>query len=249
MQTYYLFVVFVFGAIFGSFFNVVILRLPKNKSIIFESSHCPKCHTHIKPYDLIPIISYIFLGGKCRSCKAHISFRYPIIEAITAFSYVGVYLIFGFSISTIIGIILSSTLIIITMIDLDTMEIYDRLLIIILILAIINVFFSELTIIDHLLGFFVISAPLFLVAYFTGGIGGGDIKLIAVAGLLLGYKATIVAFFIASILGGLVAVYLLLSKQKNRKSLIAFGPYLCIGIFIAYMYGNSIINWYLSFYK
>lgn len=249
METYYLVVIFIFGAIFGSFFNVVILRLPNHESIVHDSSHCPNCKTPIKPYDLIPILSYILLKGKCRSCKTKISIRYPMIETLTALSFVGMYLVFGFSISTVIGIILSSILIIVTMIDIDTMEIYDRFHVLILILAIMNLFITPLPILEHIIGFFIISTPLFLIAYLTGGIGGGDIKLIAVAGLLLGYKATLVAFFIASILGGLVAIYLLLTKQKERKSLIAFGPYLCIGIYFAYLWGNSLFTWYLNFYK
>jgi len=248
MQTYYLIVIFIFGAIFGSFFNVVILRLPKNESIVHDSSHCPKCNTNIKPYDLIPILSYLLLGGKCRSCGAKISIRYPIIELLTAISFSGIYLIYGISITTLIGVILVSLLIIITMIDLDTMEIYDRFIILILILSLLNIYFSKLPILDHLIGFFIISTPLFIIAYLTNGIGGGDIKLIAVAGLLLGYKATLVAFFIASILGGIVAMYLLITKQKERKSLIAFGPYLCIGIYFAYLFGYTLFIWYINIF-
>jgi len=135
------------------------------------------------------------------------------------------------------------------MIDIDTMEIYDRFHILILILALAMLFITPLPLLDHLIGFFIISIPFFIIAYVTGGIGGGDIQLIAIAGLLLGYKATFVAFFIASILGGSMAIYLLLTKQKDRKSLIAFGPYLCIGIYFAYLYGNEILSWYLKFYQ
>lgn len=116
-------------------------------------------------------------------------------------------------------------------------------------LALINLFISPLPILDHFIGFFIISIPFYIIAYLTGGIGGGDIKLIAIAGLLLGYQATLVAFFIASILGGCMAIYLLLTKQKDRKSLIAFGPYLCIGIYFAYLYGNQIFTWYLNFFS
>jgi leader peptidase (prepilin peptidase)/N-methyltransferase len=145
--------------------------------------------------------------------------------------------------------LLTSSLIIVGMIDIDTMEIYDRFQIFILILALANLFITPLPFLDHLMGFFIISVPFYIIAYITGGIGGGDIKLIAIAGLLLGYKATLVAFFIASIIGGSVAIYLLLTKQKDRKSLIAFGPYLCIGIYFAYLYGNELLSWYLNFYQ
>jgi len=205
--------------------------------------------TPIKPYDLIPILSYVFLGGKCRHCHNPISWRYPFIETITAISYVIIYFSYGISYSTLIGIVLTSLLIIIAAIDIDTMEILDRFQIMILFIAILNLFISPLPLIEHLFGFFIVSIPFYIIAYLTGGIGGGDIKLIAVSGLLLGYKATIIAFFFASILGGLVAIYLLITKQKERKSLIAFGPYLCIGIYLAYLYGNQLFSWYLNFFN
>jgi leader peptidase (prepilin peptidase) / N-methyltransferase len=242
-------IIFIYGAIFGSFFNVVIFRVPKKESIIHHSSHCPKCMETIKPYDLIPIVSYLILGGKCRNCKSPISKRYPIIESLTGISYVLVYLVFGLTYQTLIGIILASILIIITMIDIDTLEILDRFQIMLLVLALGNLFVTPLPFIDHLIGFFSISILFYIIAYISGGIGGGDIKLIAIAGLLLGYKATLVAFFIASILGGSVAIYLLATKQKERKSMIAFGPYLCIGIYFAYLYGNQIFSWYLSLFS
>lgn len=242
-------IIFIYGAIFGSFFNVVIFRVPKKESIIHHSSHCPKCMETIKPYDLIPIVSYLILGGKCRNCKSPISKRYPIIESLTGISYVLVYLVFGLTYQTLIGIILASILIIITMIDIDTLEILDRFQIMLLVLALGNLFVTPLPFVDHLIGFFSISILFYIIAYISGGIGGGDIKLIAIAGLLLGYKATLVAFFIASILGGSVAIYLLATKQKERKSMIAFGPYLCIGIYFAYLYGNQIFSWYLSLFS
>lgn len=249
MQLPYLILVFIYGAIFGSFFNVVILRLPKKESLIHHSSHCPNCMEPIKPYDLIPIISYIVLGGKCRNCKQQISIRYPLIELLTAVCFTLVFYRYGFSYFSVIGFLLTSILIIIAMIDIDTMEIYDRFHIFILTLAFAILFITPLNLLDHLIGFFIISVPFYIIAYITNGIGGGDIKLIAIAGLLLGYKATLVAFFIASILGGSMAIYLLLTKQKDRKSLIAFGPYLCIGIYFAYLYGNEILSWYLNFYS
>ena len=248
MQYYYLVLIFVFGAIMGSFFNVVIYRLPLHESIVYGSSHCPTCQKPIKAYDLIPILSYLILSGKCRNCHQRISIRYPLIELLTALTYTLIYLVYGLSYITLIGLILTSLLIIIAMIDIDTMEILDRFHIILLVLAIINLFFTNLPLKDHIIGFFIISIPFLIIAYLTNGIGGGDIKLIAVAGFLLGYQATLVAFFIASIIGGIVAVYLLVTKQKDRKSLIAFGPYLCIGIYFAYLYGQPVFNWYLTFF-
>ncbi len=249
MQILYTILLFIFGSILGSFYNVVIYRLPRKESIVFGSSHCPNCNTDIKPYDLIPILSYFILGGKCRNCKVPFSFRYPLIEFIAGGLFVLTYHVFGLTWSTLIGVVLASVLLIITMIDIDTMEIYDTFQVMLFVLALANITQSGLTLGDHLIGFFIISVPFFIIALITGGMGGGDIKLIAMGGLLLGWKATLVAFFIASISGGIVAILLVLLKHQGRKSLIAFGPYLCLGIYIAFLYGNQIFNWYLSFYS
>lgn len=249
MQLYYSFLIFTLGAIFGSFLNVVIYRLPRHESIVHGSSHCTNCQTPIKAYDLIPIISYLILGGKCRKCHHPISLRYPLIELLTAVCFYLMYQTFGLDFNLAIGLILTTILIIITMIDIDTMDIYDRFHIMILGLAITYLFITPVPMIEHVIGFFIISIPLYVIAYLTGGIGGGDIKLMAVSGLLLGYKATLVAFFIAVVLGGIVAMGLLVTKQKERGSQMAFGPFLCLGIYFAYLYGNQVFNWYLTLFS
>jgi leader peptidase (prepilin peptidase) / N-methyltransferase len=241
--------IFIFGSILGSFYNVVIYRLPRKESIVVGSSHCPSCNTPIKPYDLIPVLSYFILGGKCRNCKKPYSFRYPLIEFITGLLFVLTYFVYGFTWTTLIGIILASVLLIVTLIDIDTMEIYDTFQVILFVLALAFITQSGLPLGDHLIGFFIISVPFYIIAIITNGMGGGDIKLIAMGGLLLGWKATLVAFFIASITGGIVAILLVLLKQQGRKSLIAFGPYLCLGIYIAFLYGNTIFDWYLKLYN
>jgi leader peptidase (prepilin peptidase)/N-methyltransferase len=247
MDIFFSIAFFVFGTILGSFYNVVIYRLPKKISFVSGTSFCPNCNHRIMPIDLIPVVSYIFLGGKCRHCKSPISIRYPMIEALTGFIFVMAYIQYGFTLATLVAITLGSLCIIIAMIDIDTMEILDRFHFFILILAIFQIFLiSDLSVIDHIVGFFIISIPFYIIAVLTNGLGGGDIKLIAVSGLLLGYQATLVAFFIAAVLGGLIAVLLLITKQQERKSLIAFGPYLCIGIYIAYLYGQTIFTWYIS---
>ena len=134
------------------------------------------------------------------------------------------------------------------MIDIDTMEIKDRFQIILLLLALLNLFISPYPILDHLIGFFIISILFYIIAILTDGIGGGDIKLIAIGGFLLGYKATLVAFFIAAVTGSILAVYLLIYKKSDRKAQIAFGPFLCIGIYIAYHFAEPIIQYYISLF-
>ena len=238
---------FILGSIFGSFYNVVIYRLPRKESIVVGSSHCTNCQTKIKSYDLIPVVSYLILGGKCRQCNQPISARYPLIELLTGISFLLTYLRFGLTSTTLIGLFLVSVLIIIAMIDIDTMEIYDRFQIMILLLAIpYMIWISPNPFISHVIGFFIISIPFYVIAIITNGIGGGDIKLIAIAGLLLGWQSTLVTFFISSLLGGFVAILLLITKKQEKQSLIAFGPYLCIGIFISYLYGHQLIEWYIN---
>jgi len=215
-------------------------------SFVYGTSICPECKTRIHPMDLMPIVSYLILRGKCRHCCKPISLRYPVIESVTGLAFLLVYNQYSISWTTLIGLILASVLIIITMIDIDTMEIYDRFHVVIMLLALAYIPVSGLPLFDRIIGFFIISVPFLIIALITNGLGGGDIKLIAAAGLLLGYRSTLVTFIIASIFGGMIAIMLILTKQQNRKSLIAFGPYLCVGIFIAFLYGRQLFDWYMS---
>lgn len=246
MEIYISTVIFILGTIFGSFLNVVIYRLPQKESIIVGRSHCPKCNHVIRPAELIPILSYLLLRGKCKECKAAISIRYPLIEAITGLLFLISYLTFGISAQLLIALPLTMILIVITMIDIDTLEIYDRFQIMLFILALINLMISPLPWIDHVIGFFIISIPFYIIALLTNGMGGGDIKLIAIAGFLLGYQATLVTFFISTLTGSIWAIYLLIIKKSGRKTQLPFGPFLCIGIFIAYHYADAIIQTYLN---
>lgn len=246
MEIYYSTVFFILGTILGSFLNVVIFRIPRNESIVHGRSHCPKCNHVLSPLELIPVISFVFLQGKCKECKSPISIRYPLIEILTGILFLTSYKAFGMTIQLPISFFLSLILISITMIDIDTMEIKDRFQILLLIIAIINIFVSPNSIIEHFIGFFIISIPFYIIAILTDGIGGGDIKLIAIGGLLLGYKATLVAFFIAAVSGSILAIYLLIFKKSDRKAQIAFGPFLCIGIYIAYHFAEPILQAYLS---
>lgn len=246
MELYFIIVFFILGTILGSFLNVVIYRTPINESIVYGRSHCTKCNHTLSPCELIPVFSYLFLGGKCKVCKSPISMRYPLIELLTGLLFSVAYLTYGITFQLSIALILILLLIVITMIDIDTLEIYDRFQIMLLIVAIIQVFITKLPLLDHFIGFFIISIPFYIIAVLTDGIGGGDIKLIAIGGLLLGYKATLVAFFIAVILGSIFAIYLMIVKKSDRKTQIAFGPFLCVGILIAFLFSETIIQAYLN---
>lgn len=239
----------IYGIILGSFLNVCIYRIPKDISVAKGRSFCPSCNHALGAADLIPVFSYLFLGGKCRYCKNKISPRYALIELLTGllFSVIGYHYLF--SLEAVIDCLLCCFLIVLSFIDLDTQEIPDRFHLFILFLGLISILFENnspwyLSV----LGFFIISVPMLLIAYFTDGFGGGDIKLMAASGLLLGAYNIVLAFFIGAFFGAVYGTYLILFKKANRKSAFAFGPFLAIGIFIAELYGDKLIAFYLRLY-
>ena len=243
---------FLFGLAIGSFTNVLIYRLPNNVPMVKGNtrSFCPACKGQIRNIDLIPVLSYLFLRGKCRGCGAKISVRYPLIEFTNGLLYVLVFLYAPFTLDAVIYALLGSCLLTITMIDFDVQEIPDSLVIAIIPLAIASIFiFSEISILSRIIGFFCISLPMFiLINIIEDAFGGGDIKLIAVCGFLLGWQNTLLGMFIAIMLGGLSAVLLLAMKKTERKSHIPFGPCICMGVFTALLFGDGIIGAYLGFF-
>lgn len=254
-------VVFVFGSIVGSFLNVCIYRIPRNISIIMPSSRCPSCNIPIKPWDNIPIISYILLGGGCRACKARISFRYPLVEFLNAISYFLVVWRFGFEWHTPVYFIFCSALIVVTFIDLDSQIIPDRITlpgiptgIIFGSFLLLDPFMrhSSLGIKSSLIGAFIGFGFYYLVAEIgyrilkKEAMGGGDIKLMTVIGGFLGWKGVILTTFIGSLSGAFIGVLLMLFKGKEWGSKIPFGPYLALGAFITLFFGQEIFYWYLG---
>jgi leader peptidase (prepilin peptidase)/N-methyltransferase len=239
--------IFVFGTIIGSFLNVLIYRIPLKLDFVKGRSFCPHCHHELTALDLFPVFSFLFLKGKCRYCGEKISWRYPLIELLTGILFALSYLRFGNTWMSLIGMALAADLIVLSMIDIDTMEFDDGFSIFVLILGIIAFAIQPGTVMFTLLGMFVISIPMYILAVLTGGFGGADIKLMGAAGLLLGFPNIIVAFFLGVIFGGIQAVFLL-KKGKDRKSMMPFGPHLAIGIFIAFIAAKPILDWYLSFF-
>lgn len=234
------------GATIASFLGVVVDRLPKKKSFVSGRSHCNVCNRDLSPAELIPIFSFVIQKGKCKACKTILPYRYLIIECIGAATFALSFLSFGFTSNFIVSLILSCLLIVISYIDIDTMLIYDRFNILMAILALLNLIFGNITILDSLMGALIISVPVGIFSILTGAIGFGDVKLLLSSGLLLGLRLSIVGFVIAILIGGLYAAVLLIGKKVNKKTAIPFGPFICIGIFIAYLYGFTISNWYLG---
>ncbi len=240
----------VFGLCIGSFMNVVVYRLPEGKFFSQSRSFCPACGTTLRWMDLLPVVSYVLLKGKCRYCGGRISVRYPLVEAFCGFLAVFCFMRFGFDWKTPLVFAVLMILVAVTLIDFDTMEIPDSLVIALIPLALAGIWcYRDISLLERIIGFFVISLPLTVITVIIkDAFGGGDIKLMAVCGFLLGWKFTLLAFVVSLILGGGVAVYLLISKKSRAGAHMAFGPYLCVGLALALFFGNEIISAYLSLF-
>ncbi len=246
--------IFILGLIVGSFSNVCIYRIPRNESIVYPASHCPKCRSNISPKDNIPLISYILLKGRCRNCKSKISLQYPIVELLTGLIYLIVYLIFGLSIQSLIYIILSSTLIIIAFIDLNEQIVPDVISLPGIVIGfIISFFVPYILFINSALGVLV-GGGIILIIGLAGSVifkkeamGGGDVKLAAMIGAFLGWRYIIISLFLGFFLGALAGIFLILSKIKSREDAIPFGPFIVLGSFITLFWGEKIISWYIGF--
>ncbi|MGE5396665.1 MAG: prepilin peptidase [Chitinophagales bacterium] len=242
-------VVFVLGLIIGSFANVIIARVPVGESIVFPGSHCPACGHSLKAMDLIPCLSYVALGGHCRYCGGGISLRYPAVELLNGIIFGLCYLVFGFTWHTLLGMILSTLAIVIFFIDLDHKIIPNKVVLAGLILLLPVLFLDPAKgIADSLIGMAVLGGLFFILCMF-GGMGGGDVKLGALLGLVLGWKSGLVCIFIASLVGFLVGMALRMKGKFERKEQIAFGPFLAIGAMSSFLYGQKLIDWYMSWYR
>lgn len=238
--------VFTLGLLIGSFLNVCIYRIPEKISVAKGFSFCPTCKNRIQPYDLIPVVSYLFLKGSCRYCKTHISAKYPIVEFLTGVLFLLVFYEYGLTPLAGLVAVLVSVLLVVTFIDLKYQIIPDGLVLIIFAAGIPTAFLSGLSPWEHVIGFFAVSVLLLIIAFLSnGGMGGGDIKLMAAAGLFLGWKLIVLSLMIASIFGAIISIGLLVLKKADRKSMVPFGPFLSLGIIISALYGNYIIAWYL----
>ena len=250
--TLYIFA-FIFGAVVGSFLNVCICRLPKGESIVFPPSHCPACGFTLPFYDNIPLISWLILRGRCRSCRGPISFRYPLVELISALLTLFLFKRFGLSLPFGILFIFCSAMVVITFIDLDHMIIPDVISLPGIILGFVFSFFiPQLGWLNSLLGILAGGGSLYLVASlyqrFTGkeGMGGGDIKLLAMMGAFFGWQAIPFIIFISALTGSVIGITLMLVQKKDGKLAIPFGPFLALSSIVHIFYGRQMIHWYLG---
>lgn len=246
-------VLFLFGGMVGSFLNVCIHRLPRRESIVFPASNCPSCHAPIRPYDNLPIVSYLVLRGRCRSCSGRISPRYPLVEALTGTAAVAVLLHDGLSPQFAVGFVFLAALIVVTFVDIDHQIIPDAISLPGIPLGLLAALMPgppswQQSLIGILLG----GGSLWAVAeaYYrlTGreGMGGGDIKLMAMIGAFLGWKAVPVTLMLGSFTGSLVGLSLMLVRGRNSQAPIPFGPFLAAGAAVAYFFGDELIRWYVE---
>lgn len=249
-------IVFLFGICIGSFLNVVILRLPRQESLIKRSSHCMTCGTKIRACDLIPVFSWLFLRGKCHSCGEKISPRYPIVESLNGLMYVLTFWVMDFNVESIITCVMMSLLIIVAFMDWDTLEIDERVLALIFILAVpLAIFTDSVSIADRIIGALCISVPFFIIGEVSRifirkrykedfrAIELGDTLLMIAAGAVIGTQAIIVSALVgivAAAVGGLI------NKYATGNSKFAFGPFLSIGIAVGALWGNEIARWYIG---
>lgn len=243
------------GLCVGSFLNVVIYRLPNGMNLSKPASHCTKCDYTLKWYDNVPVLSYLLLGGKCRKCRTPISPRYIIVEIVNAvFWLLSVYLFWEKNpVYAVISAIALSTLICIFFIDLEHLLIFNRFEIILAVLGVVAIFFDRYTRwYDHIIGALSFGG-LFLLIYYGAiwvlkreGLGFGDVKFAAAAGLLLGWQRMLFAMLIASVSASIILVIIRRVRGDEQDREYPFGPFISVGIAAALLFGAPVINWYLG---
>jgi leader peptidase (prepilin peptidase) / N-methyltransferase len=268
-------IIFVFGLIIGSFLNVCILRIPIAESVVLPSSHCPSCRTPIKPYDNIPVVSWLLLAGRCRKCKARISAMYPMVELATGLLFVACYLAFGLNAEALKWAIFAALLIVLTITDLRERILPDKVNFVGLGLGLLLSLFTKpadgtaswlanhlfayappdaaLSFADSLIGAGVASGLLWLVAegYFRArgreGMGLGDVKMMAMAGAFLGLQRALLTILLGSLLGSMIGIAVIAIGRKGRDFELPFGTFLGAGAILVMFFGSAALDWYRAF--
>jgi len=249
------FLFYIFSLVFGSFLNVCIYRIPRGESIVYPPSHCPNCKTRIKPYDLIPVLSFIILKGRCRACHEKIPLRYPIVEILSLLCAISAYSKFGFSIRTWIAYFIGCILIYISFVDVDTLEISNLSILILFVLSSLLYFLDKgfsLANIKHLILGGIYSSSLILVIYlFSRGraMGFGDVLLLFAGGVGFDFGKAVVVNFLSFVTGAIYAVLLLLLKRNTLKAQVPFAPFIAMSIYITLLSGNKIVEWYIGLFS
>ena len=265
---------FLLGLVIGSFLNVCILRIPADKSIVLPASSCPKCGKAIAPYDNIPVLSWIFLGGKCRNCKTKISAMYPAVELLTGLLFLACYLVFGLTADALKWAVFAALLVVLTITDLRERILPDEVNFFGLGAGLLFSFFTKsldgtalwlanrwfdfpppqmaLSFADAALGALAGSGLLWIVAegYFRlrgrEGMGLGDVKMMAAVGAFLGLKRTLLTVLMGSLLGSVIGIFLIAVSKKGRDYELPFGTFLGAGALLVVFFGTPALHWYES---
>ena len=240
----------ILGLLFGSFYNVCIYRLPIGKSVVTPRSSCGSCDHVLGGLDMVPVLSYVFARGKCRYCGARYSCRYALVELLTGVLFGLSYLVFGYTWMSVVGTVLSSIVVIVIFIDIDHHIILDRFSVITIVLATgYHIFLGDLSLFNIGFGFFIGGGLLFLIAI-LGTMGGGDIKIMASFGLLLGFPKVLMALYLSFVIGAIILTPIMVIQKKKYgeyKSQVPFGPFLCIGTWITFHFGEVLYQSYINF--
>jgi len=246
------FLFFGIGLLFGSFLNVCIYRLPRGESIVWPASHCPVCLTPIKPYDNIPLLSFLWLHGRCRKCQAKINWRYPLVELLTGLFFGAIFLKSGLNLELIALLMLAALLIVITFIDLEYQLILNKVTIPGLVIgAALSWQLHLLTLTQILYGLLMGTGILIIIALLGKGLFGkesmgmGDVKMAAMIGVFVGAKGIIFSLFFGFLIAGLFSFAGMALKKLQRTSYIPFGPFIASGTLVYLFWGEQIIGWYL----
>ena len=244
----YYIIYFVFGLAAGSFLNVVIYRLPRGESIVFPSSHCPECGHELSVIELIPVLSYLIQRGRCRECGEAISARYPLVELGTGLVFVINGYFFDNPVTALAGIFLASLLLVLSVIDLDHYVLPDKLTLTGLAAGLVIAFFRPDSHPLHAVaGVFAGGGFLFVIAMVSkGGLGGGDIKMMAFVGSFLGPVLVMLAIFAGAFFGLIANIPGLISGDVGMKSRLPFGPFLALASIIMWFFGDTLLSWYLN---
>ena len=255
------FLILLFGAVVGSFLNVCIVRIPNDESVIYPRSHCPKCKAVIPSYCNIPLLSYVFLRGRCRSCSERISPRYFVVELLMGVLALALFERFGLSFSFLVSFVFVAALVVISFIDLDVRIVPDVIslpgIVCGLLLSIIGYFLigrdtdlvpSPVSSFIGIIGgggFLLATAWLYEKVTGVDGMGGGDIKLLAMIGAFLGWPSIPITLFIASLIGSVVGLTCMLLTGAGRRLALPFAPFLCSGAVLFIFFGDDLIRFYL----
>lgn len=241
---------FMAGASIFSFLNVVIYRVPRGQSFIKGFSRCSDCGHRLNGWDMVPVLSWLIHRGRCGYCGMKIPPRYAGIELIGGFTALLCVIKMNYSLAALTAFAFLGILTVVAFVDIDTMEIPNGFVLTALMIGVLSIYTNPaLFWVERLIGIFSVSLPLLWITLAVpGAFGGGDIKLMAACGLLLGWKLSLVSLFLAILSGGSYGIWLLALRKKGRKEHFAFGPFLCIGMASALFWGQDLLDWYLSFF-